>query len=397
MITLARFREIAHLGKYTWEGKHIKRVQQALDAYNKGPGAERLRTLDTRCDEWWQRHPHSSRAQLSDRAWYKQVAMDRLSQDIEAEKFRTETYPKPTRGFKARRAKEESFYPKYRNHHPGTIETVKVKNNWNQNLFECSEWLVGPPPQRKGKLNSEGTREAMEMAFDAVRLARMRLPKGAFNNRGGLPKKILKEEQYPKWQNLFIDMSVGNLIESGLNIVANQRGIPPEEDFVLQHAILAKVTAAVGGAVCSKIASLTLGLLTAIAEPGTRVAQVWHNSDHEFLLVGYKDSPWIVADPWPHNSYVTPLRYNQFRADNIERHNRVTIHQKCRVPFGVIFKNEVVEKVLDYTTRQVGKPAEGDKETLHSYGQDTNLEKGFRGYQDWLAATGEQWGPNSFR
>jgi hypothetical protein len=236
----------------------------------------------------------------------------------------------------------------------------------------------------------------MAMAWSAVRRARKLLPKGAFNNRAGLPKKILREEQYPKWQNLFIDMNVGELIGIGANIVANQRGIPPEEDFVLQHAILARVTAAVGGAVCSKIATLTLGILTATALPGTRVAQVWHNSDHEFLLVGYGNSPWIVADPWPHNSYITPLSHNLFRDDNIERHNRVTIHKKCREPFGVIFRDPVVEKALESTRRKMGAPSEKDKETLHSYGQDTNLERTFPGYQEWLAATGEQWGPNSF-
>ena len=99
MMTLARFREIAHLTKTTWEGKHIKRVQLALQTYNNGPGAGNLRTLDTRCNEWWQRHPHRSPADLNDRAWYKQVAMDRLRQDIEQEKFRTETYPQPKRTY----------------------------------------------------------------------------------------------------------------------------------------------------------------------------------------------------------------------------------------------------------------------------------------------------------
>lgn len=237
----------------------------------------------------------------------------------------------------------------------------------------------------------------MAMAWRAVRIARSLLPKGAFNNRAGLPPAILAREQYPRWQNLYIDAGVGNLIESGQAIVEQQRGIPPSEDIVLQHAILAKVTQTVGGAVCSKIASLTLGILTTTAQPETRVAQVWHNSDHEFLLVGYGNSPWIVADPWPHRSYITPLAYNAFKADGIERHNRVTIHKKCREPFGVIFRDPAVQKVLFSTQSEMGRPSKADRETLHSYGQPTNLERAFPGHEEWLAATGAEWGPDSFR
>jgi hypothetical protein len=388
------------LTKRTWEGKGIKRVQEALSEYNSNPDRQRLRALKRRCDEWDQRHPVGSDS--SDRARRKRTAMDTLKADIAEESIRYEGYRHPIRKYKAKRGRQRYFGDVIRDydprdHHRNQIELVTVRNDFGVNLHTYREWVAGPPPQREGDLRSEGTQEALDMAYYAVRSAREMLPLGPLNNREDLHPDILRRERYPRWIDTLIDLQMEAFVANGNDIVQHRRRIPPGEDFVLQQACLAHAVWRYGGGVCSKIAALTLGILTKEAEPGTRLAQVYHQLNHEFVLVAYGDSPWIVADPWTHNSYVIPLDYCSFgEEDEITRHMFVTVHRKSRHMFGVTLNLQRFASIMDRTEREMPAKDETFESTFMNFGEEDNLERRFRGADNYLAANARQWGPRVF-
>jgi len=405
MMTRAQFRTIANLGKFTREGDRIKNVQTALHAYHNGPEAQKaqlLRTLKRRCDQWKAHHPQRDQAQLGNRAWHKQVAMNRLIAEIAEESRAYETYRAPLRQFRPKMGRLRFFGDQagdYRGHHQNRMEVVKVLNNYGVDKLECREWVVGAPPHRGGNPESDDADTAMDMAFRAVRSAREILNKGPFNNRGGLPADILGRERYPRWQDTLVEEQLGELMANANNIVNGQRNIPPQEDFLLQQACLGHLTAHARGGVCSKIASLTLGILTLDADPGTRVAQVYHNLNHEFVMVAYGNSPWIVADPWVHNSYNVPMNRCNFGDEaRIVRNMFMIVHRPCRYAFGVDINFQEFNRIREQVRRRLNREYPPDP-SFYQMGQDFQQDDNLRAARDSeypLAADRTQWGPGVF-
>jgi hypothetical protein len=89
---------------------------------------------------------------------------------------------------------------------------------------------------------------------------------------------LARPKHNPAWWNQVVDASA----EAALKQLKSK--FPDVPEFKLAAACLARATAEVGGGVCSKMATLTAGVLTDKAATRQRDQQVYSSFDHEFVV-----------------------------------------------------------------------------------------------------------------
>lgn len=174
-------------------------------------------------------------------------------------------------------------------------------------------------------LHGDNLRVAQDVARQAVLLARRLLPRGAFNNRGGVIPPPTTWSADPGRDMQRMEQIAERLLgDSG--------------DFLHAIACNAAATRAIGGGVCSMIGALTAGLLTVISPPGTEIICGSHSADHTYCVIRYNNCPWVCADAWPQYSYPCRWQGSYFAPTSdgpLNYYFKIDVHQPVRVPFGL--------------------------------------------------------------
>jgi hypothetical protein len=232
-------------------------------------------------------------------------------------------------------------------------EYIHVKDGAQAHL-KCRAPRRAQPALRIGKPEDHvDTQYAKLMARDAVRYARFTLTKGAFNNQMRINNKnqYLTDNVSPRWlaaraETLFTALAYPN---------------DNAKDFVTQMAARSLATLTVGGGVCSLMAYVTAGFLTTSAKDDTKIAVVFDgNFDHEYVVVCYGESPWVVADPWVGTTYSCLWEHCYFPQDAVTVTTDIEICRKVSVPFGVEFSDAEIRTA----TRQAKLDPVPEKEKL---------------------------------
>ncbi|MEN6319295.1 MAG: hypothetical protein ABFD82_11140 [Syntrophaceae bacterium] len=195
----------------------------------------------------------------------------------------------------------------------------------------------GPPPKRVGQASSGPDVEyTKSIAAQAVRYVRSQLPRGAFNNQMkiGASYKYLTNNVAPKW--------LAARAETMYNSLAFRRGDQPR-DTITQMAARSLSTITVGGGVCSLMAYVTAGYLTTIAKRGTKIVTVFDGEfNHEYVVLYYGTSPYVVADPWVGTSYTCLWGHCYFPPESIHANTLMEIGETLEIPYGVEFTEQEV-------------------------------------------------------
>jgi hypothetical protein len=276
--------------------------------------------------------------------------------------------------------------------------------------LECDQWVVvrehrdGPQLKNLPVDLSERAREgfdyeyAVHLATHAVRRTRQLLKNGCFNNTkasrefvsgaraGGLNKQL--DEMFTQLQ---YDKS-------------NADDWVPL-DPLTQLAARVHATIAVEGGVCSALsavvaADIAANALTLLNEDGSvdkhaTLQVLSHDADHSFVVVRFGDSPWIVADPWPADSYAVPWEECYFPRRGVLKYLEIRV--KWRVnddmskPFGVAIKSQDLRAAKAFA--KVGTPPDLAARMQHVYFQPHNLADDSVS-ASWPAVVDENdWGP----
>jgi hypothetical protein len=244
-----------------------------------------------------------------------------------------------------------------------------------RDLYQGIEFIGGPPAE----IDDEGTAEdeayARDLALRVVRTVRPLLYRGPYNNRVALPDDVRQRTEYPRFENLVVDETLaealtgppGNLYGEGMD---NQ---PGEE--IMSLAVYADAVRTSQGGVCAKIAALSLSVLSRDAEPGTVACKIFHNRDHEFVVVRYGNSRWYVVDPWVHYSFVLPWQRCYFEQAGTVNHVRLSVYSAVEVPFGVVLNQPVIQATTLRMRVAAGVPAPQDRSFPggHAWGQRHNI------------------------
>mgnify|MGYP006438591215 CR=1 FL=1 len=100
----------------------------------------------------------------------------------------------------------------------------------------------------------------------------------------------------------------------------------------------------VGGGVCNLIASIVAGRLSTQAKAGTKFCVVLdEDCEHEYLVVSFGNSPWIVCDPWVQQVYCCKWEDNVFSPKSVTKYWEFSLEETLSVPFGVEFSNSEVK------------------------------------------------------
>lgn len=211
-----------------------------------------------------------------------------------------------------------------------------VRNDEGSVVLKCKPPYAGPPPERTEAAAGGDWTYTLDVARKAVRYARRVLPKGAFNNQmriGGQWRYLTGKDAPKVWaarvETMFAELAYPN---------------DQEKDFITQMAARSLATRTVGGGVCSMLTYVTAGWLTMNAKRGTKIATVFDDQfNHEYCVVYYGLSPWVVADPWVGTSYCCDWRDCYFPREAIAVTTLTEVGVPVSVPFGVEFEDGVVQ------------------------------------------------------
>jgi len=210
----------------------------------------------------------------------------------------------------------------------GNFFAVKKDGKVHLKVYPTAQ---GGPPQRIGHSQKGPDVEyTKDIAAQAVRYVRSQLPRGAFNNQMNIrgQYQYLTNGVSPKWLAARAETMYAALATKGDQL----------RDTVTQLAARSLATLTVGGGVCSLMTYVTAGYLTTIAKRGTKIVTVFDGSfDHEYVVLFYGTSPYVVADPWVGTSYVCLWSHCLFPPDHVSAHTRMEIGETLRIPFGVVF------------------------------------------------------------
>lgn len=202
--------------------------------------------------------------------------------------------------------------------------------------------VKGQPPQRV-EHSPEGpdVYYTMGIAARAVRYVRTMLPLGPFNNQMLIngEYKYLTNNVAPKWLNARAETMYVSLAF---------RDDQPR-DTVTQMAARSLATLTVKGGVCSLMAYVTAGYLTTIARQGTKIVTVFdRHFNHEYVVLCYGTSPYVVADPWVGRSYVCCWDDCSFPPDKINVHTLMEIEETLKFPYGVEFSAQEIRAAKSF-------------------------------------------------
>lgn len=206
---------------------------------------------------------------------------------------------------------------------------------------------------------------AFYIAIYAVKATRIVLSRGALNavfpldpelNPDDAPANYWDPDRSPRYvcgsvspkylydisEGLFNDLYQVKITGGGMvRQVVNQL---PRDPLI---GIMARYYGAmtVGGGVCSMISAVTAGLATMAAYPVifnpddpndyTEILVCYHGADHSFCVVGYRGSPWIVADPWVGEPFIVPWEENFFDREGVQVYQRICVRHRLPIPWNV--------------------------------------------------------------
>jgi hypothetical protein len=231
--------------------------------------------------------------------------------------------------------------------------------------------------------------KAFNTAQAVVKEVRGLLPLGPFNNRGGLPQEVQERSEFPRWSNFLVDVMTNLAVEQIARFY-------PDFDPQSQIAAACKAEAVkrVGGGVCSMIATLCSGLLTTTAPPGTEIRQVYHNFDHEFVIIKVGGSRWFVVDPWPMNAKTIPFVDCSFKPEGVTNYLSITVEEPAPKdqPFGIDVSVLNWDRIEEQAKRELGKPSKNDTQMSHTYTHTDNVSEPGDWHEDWQAGGSGDWG-----
>ena len=246
----------------------------------------------------------------------------------------------------------------------------------------------GVPPDRPTMAEAARTTGSMadfyrafSIAIYAVKATRYLLTRGALNavfplepelNPDNAPANYRDPNRPPRYvcgnlspkylydisEGLFQDLYKEKIYAGGMvRALANQL---PRDPLV---GIMSRYygTMTIGGGVCSMVSSVVAGMATLSAFPVrytpdnndfTEILVCLHSADHSFCVIGYRESPWIVADPWVGEPFILPWEENYFDQAGVENYQRIIVRHRLRIPWGV----EILEAAYNrqaLTTTQV--------------------------------------------
>lgn len=231
-----------------------------------------------------------------------------------------------------------------------------VKDGGGKVLLKAYTPKEEPPETRNQACSGDDYEYSVDLAKQCVRHARRALPKGTFNNQMEVDgqMKYLTDGAAPKVLASRAETMFAEL--SGLNA-----GKP--KDHITQMAARCLATMTVGGGVCSLLTYVTAGFATMLGKRGTKIAAVFDSDfNHEYCVLYYGTSPWIVADPWVGTSYAVPWKHGFFPQDAIHMTIRMEIAQTMSEPFGIEFADREVQAAIK--AAKVDKPIDR-RDVLH--------------------------------
>lgn len=248
----------------------------------------------------------------------------------------------------------------------GKFYVVKKDGKVHMKVYPTVE---GQPPRRVGHTSKGPDVEyTMDIAARAVRYVRSQLPRGAFNNQMNIrgQYKYLTNNVAPKWlaaraETMYVSLAY--------------RGEQPR-DTATQMAARSLATLTVGGGVCSLMTYVTAGYLTTIAKRGTKIVAVFDSSfDHEYVVLYYGTSPYVVADPWVGTSYVCLWDDCYFPPDDVSVNTRMEIGETLNVPYGVEFTKQEIRTANHIADiNLIGNPPKRETLAVASQSLDQKLK-----------------------
>jgi len=210
---------------------------------------------------------------------------------------------------------------------------------------------------------------AIDVASRAIIQARKMLPLGAFNNRH-VQSRPPSWTQHPAWQN-----ALNEAVASGLVLETGNRD---PEDYVAWLAAFATATRTTGGGVCTYFASLTCGILTTIAPPGSDILLVYSRADHQFCVLSVNGSPWYTVDPWTLNSYVLRWERSYFGPGSqpkggIDNYFKIRVHEPIHTPYGISYTSTDIRSHLARASKSLGPQKTDDM--AHNFGHCCNAPR----------------------
>jgi hypothetical protein len=286
----------------------------------------------------------------------------------------------------------------------------RIADRYGEMVFEKDDAGVGGVKMHGGKVPgvqedesargqpfrdfSEEDKAMVAMAQGVLTRVRADLPRGAFNNYVGLPADVQRRQNKPGtdthapgWWNSVVDIAAG--------IAAGQLApsMPEVNAHKLQLACLARASKAVGGGVCSKMATMTAGALTTAMPPGSEIVQVFSGVDHEFVIARAPGSRWFVVDPWPESPLTVPFVDCDFGPDTIQKFIAINVTERApeNRPFGID-----VETGVDWrAVVEAAKTQVSDDQPLtlgHEFRQPSNVDN-LDGFAPELRSIGRRnWG-----
>ena len=234
-------------------------------------------------------------------------------------------------------------------------------------------------------------------AKNAIAAVRKMLPKGPFNNRGDLDENIKLREPYPDYSNALILAMSGEAFEQLQPLMEKELGhkLAPEELVKLSSVCKSEATKRVGGGVCSMIATMTTCMLTSMAQPGTEICQVCSEfSDHEYVIIKYGTSRWMLVDPWTLTSHVVPFSDALFGPGGVSKYFKVTVDEQAEdgKPFGIDPSLVDWDAIEQKMRKEFGPPDDNYGEMAKNFSNPTNMRFKSAGMEDYEAAGATAWG-----
>ena len=221
----------------------------------------------------------------------------------------------------------------------GSFCTVVKNSKLQMKVYPTKK---GPLPKSFNFMRSGAdVNYTMALAAEAVCYVRSQLPLGPFNNvlKIGSQRKYLTNNISPRW--------LAARAETMYTALAFHDDQP--RDTITQLAARSLATRTVGGGVCSMMATVTAGYLTTKAKKGTVILIVFDARwNHEFVVLFYGRSQYVVADPWVGSPYVCFWNETCFPPPRSSSciYTQIEIKEPLEVPYGVVFSEQQVQMAI---------------------------------------------------
>ncbi|MCH2205688.1 MAG: hypothetical protein MK132_07445 [Lentisphaerales bacterium] len=220
--------------------------------------------------------------------------------------------------------------------------------------------VEGRPAKINGSITSEDGQYTLKIAKEAALYARAVLGRGTLNacmvTRSSTAKvarekkklqggKLEAGEAFLEYGFLTDKLSPKFLMGKIDEMKQVLYGNGPHKDHPLRqfasHSFSART---VGAGVCNLIAAVVAGRLTTQAKSGTKFCVVLdEDCGHEYVVLSYGKSPWVVCDPWVQQVYCCKWEDNLFEPKDVTKYWEFALEETLSIPFGIEFKDSEVK------------------------------------------------------